>query len=237
VKVAVLLLLAAVLAGCSSPPPYYTITQTLPSNATLKIRSAGSVEAYKPAIGQATTLLTLQPSGSAVSIPSAAATLAPHGIAYAYDAPDYATSLLARVPNGVALDVTSTDGSVNVTDITGPTIAYGEHGTVNVMVPGYAQASSGIGNVTVYMGATTWPGILRFGSRQGDVEVWINATAHFNVRMHTDRGTVFTDFGLTGTSKGESETIVGTVGGKAAQGIDIEVSDGSIRLLQLKPQV
>jgi hypothetical protein len=236
VKLPVLLLLAG-LAGCSSPAPYYTVTQTLPADATLKIHTAGSVEVYKPAIGQATSLMTLQPSGAAGSFPSTAPTLAPHGTAYAYDAPDYATSLLARVPNGVALDVTSTGGNVNVTDITGPTIAYGEHGTVNVMVPGYAQASSGIGNVTVYMGATTWPGVLRFGTRQGDVELWINATAHFNVRMHTDRGTVFTDFGLTGTSQGESETIVGTVGGKAAQGIDIEVGNGSIRLLQLKPQV
>ncbi len=201
----------------------------------MKIRTTGTIDAYKPAIGQASTLLTLEPSGPAgVAVP--AAILKRSGPTFIYDV-DYARSLLARIPDGVALDVASTNGDVNVTDITGPTVAYGANGTVKVMVPGYAQASSENGNVTVYMGATSWPGTLKFGARNGDVEVWINATAQFNVRMHTDRGTIFTDFGLTGTSSGESETIVGTVGGKANQGIDIEVVNGSIRLLQLKPQV
>lgn len=235
-RFAALLLLAAGLAACSSePPPYYSLTQNLAPTSTLKIRTTGSIEAFKPAMGQASTLLTLQPSG-----PPGVATPGPilkrDGRAYSYDV-TYARSLLARIPDGVSLDVASTDGDVNVTDITGPVVAYGKNGTVRVMVPGYARASAGTGNVTVYMGATTWPRTLRFSSQHGDVEVWINATAHFNVRMHTDRGTVFTDFGLTGTSKGQSETIVGTVGGRSAQGIDIEAADGSIRLLQLKPQV
>lgn len=231
-----LLLLTAGLAACSSaPPPYYSFTQNLTPAASLRIRTTGSIEAFKPAIGQPSTLLTLEPSGPAGT---AAPTpiLARDGNAFSYDV-TYARSLLARVPDGVALDVASTDGDVDVTDITGPAVAYGANGAVRVMVPGYAQASAGTGNVTVYMGATTWPGTLKFSSRRGDVEVWINATAHFDVRMHTDRGTVFTDFGLTGTSKGQSETIVGTVGGRSSQGIDIEVADGSIRLLQLKPQV
>ena len=235
-RLAALLLLAAGLAACSSePPPYYSFTQDLAPKSSLKIRTTGSIEAFKPAIGQASTLLTLQPSGpQGVAVPGAM--LARDGNAYTYDV-SYARALLARVPDGVSLDVASTNGDVDVTDITGSTVAYGANGTVRVMVPGYAQASAGTGNVTVYMGATSWPGTLKFSSQHGDVEVWINATAHFNVRMHADRGTVFTDFGLTGTSKGESETIVGTVGGKSSQGIDIEVEDGSVRLLQLKPQV
>ena len=235
-RIARLLLLTAALAACSSaPPPYYSFTQNLTPGSTLRIRTTGGIEAFKPAIGQASTLLTLQPSGPpGVVRPKPLLTRV--GTAFGYDV-TYARSLLARVPDGVALDVASTDGDVDVTDITGPTVAYAANGTVRVMVPGYAQAGAGTGNVTVYMGATTWPGTLKFSSRRGDVEVWINATAHFNVRMHTDRGTVFTDFGLTGTSKGQSETIVGTVGGRSAQGIDIEVADGSVRLLQLKPQV
>ncbi|HEY8321144.1 MAG TPA: DUF4097 family beta strand repeat-containing protein [Candidatus Baltobacteraceae bacterium] len=235
-RIAPLLLLAAGLAACSSgPPPYYSFTQDLAPRSTLKIRTTGSIEAFKPAIGQAPTLLTLQPSGPA-GVAAPTPMLARAGNAYTYDV-TYARALLARIPDGVALDVASANGDVDVTDITGPVVAYGANGAVRVMVPGYAQAAAGTGNVTVYMGATAWPGTLKFSSRRGDVEVWINATAHFNVRMHTDRGTIFTDFGLTGTSKGQSETIVGTVGGRSAQGIDIEVADGSVRLLQLKPQV
>ncbi|MDQ2991521.1 MAG: DUF4097 domain-containing protein [Candidatus Eremiobacteraeota bacterium] len=235
-KATALLLLVATLSGCSSEQPaYYTFTQNLAPKATMTIRTTGTIDAYKPAIGEAPTLLTLQPTGSA-GVAVLGAILTRSGTTFTYNV-DYARSLLARIPDGVALDVASTKGDVNVTDITGPTVAYGANGTVKVMVPGYAQASSGVGNVTVYMGATSWPGTLKFGAHAGDVEVWINATAQFNVRMHTDHGTIFTDFGLTGTSSGESETIVGTVGGKATQGIDIEVVNGSIRLLQLKPQV
>jgi hypothetical protein len=149
-----------------------------------------------------------------------------------------AAALLVRVPDRVALTVVNGEGDVNVTDITGAVNASTNHGEVKVMVPGYAQASSGSGDVTVFMGATQWPGILHFSSAKGDVEVWINATAHFSVRMHTDRGTIFTDFGLRGTSSGTSETIDGQVGGAAtSQGIEITVHDGGIRLLQLKPQV
>jgi hypothetical protein len=89
----------------------------------------------------------------------------------------------------------------------------------------------------VYIGSTNWPGTLHFSAQQGDVEVWINATANFHARMHSDQGTIFTDFGLRGTSQGQSETIDGQVGTPAAHGIDIEVHNGSIRLLQLKPQM
>jgi len=235
-RIASLLLLTAGLAACSSEsPPYYSFTQDLAPTSSLKIRTTGSIEAFKPAMGQASTRLTLQPSGPQ-GVAEPGPILTRDGTSYTYDV-TYARALLARIPDGVALDVASTDGDIDVTDITGPVVAYGKSGAVRVMVPGYAQARAGTGNVTVYMGATTWPGTLKFSSQHGDVEVWINATAHFGVRMHTDRGTVFTDFGLTGTSKGESETIVGTVGGTSSQGIDIEVADGSIRLLQLKPQV
>jgi phage gp45-like len=55
--------------------------------------------------------------------------------------------------------------------------------------------------------------------------------------MHTDDGTVFTDFPLRGTASGTSETIVGNVGDKNSHAIDIQAHDGSIRLLQLKPQI
>ncbi len=236
VKRAVLLLLAVGLAACSSPPPYYSLTQSLPPKSALLVRTTGTIDAYKPAMGQASDLLTLEPSGPTMSPAPQMPALGRKGTTYTYTV-GYATSLLARIPKGVAFDVASTHGDVNVTDIEGATIAHSDSGAVKVMVPGYAQASSGTGNVTVFMGATDWPGTLKFSSQSGDVEVWINQQAHFNVRMHTDHGTIFTDFGLTGTSKGESETINGAVGGSTKHGIDIEVANGSIRLLQLKPQI
>jgi hypothetical protein len=66
--------------------------------------------------------------------------------------------------------------------------------------------------------------------------VWINENAAFDVHLHTDRGTLFTDFDLRGTSQGGSETIDGRVNGGGSHGIDIETSAGQIRLLRLHPQ-
>jgi hypothetical protein len=53
-------------------------------------------------------------------------------------------------------------------------------------------------------------------------------------------GTIFTDFPLKGTAHGLSEMIEGTINSPALHSkrrIDAFVRDGSIRLLQLKPQM
>ena len=79
-------------------------------------------------------------------------------------------------------------------------------------------------------------GTLSFSSQHGDVELWISTKASFTVRLHTDNGTLFTDFGLQGTSSGTSETIDGSVNGGGPQRIDVETKAGAIRLLRLQPQ-
>jgi DUF4097 and DUF4098 domain-containing protein YvlB len=86
------------------------------------------------------------------------------------------------------------------------------------------------------MGSTGWPGTLHFSTQHGNVELWINETAAFDVRLHTGSGTLFTDFDLRGTSQGSSETIVGRVNGGGSHGIDVETTSGTIRLLRFHPQ-
>jgi len=145
-------------------------------------------------------------------------------------------ALLVRVPEGVNLVVDSRRGNVNVTDITGDVRILAQQGNVDVKVPGYAQAAVGTGSLAVMMGATTWPGTLHFSIQHGDVELWISAKAAFAVHLHTDDGTLFTDFGLRGTSAGNAETIDGAVNGGSPSRIDVEAAAGSIRLLRLQPQ-
>ncbi len=123
-----------------------------------------------------------------------------------------------------------------MTDIGGNARVTAGDGNVKVMLPGYAQGSVKHGNLSVTMGATDWPGTLRFASGGGDVEVWISAKASFAVHLHTDSGTLFTDFGLRGTSSGSAETIDGNVNGGGGHGIDVETTSGAVRLLKLQPQ-
>jgi hypothetical protein len=235
---------ALLLALCGCTPQlktYGSFSGTLPPGALMIIGAPqAQINVYKPLNGDPGDRFTVQlmarPDESPP--PPAPPLLQPSGRVLRVNAGEAASALLVRVPDRVALDVRIGDGDVNVTDVTGVVDASTNHGEVKVMVPQYAQASSGAGNITVFMGATDWPGTLRFGTQRGDVEVWINATAQFGVHMHTDRGIIFTDFGLTGTSKGTAETIDGVVGGRPAKrGVDITVRDGDIRLLQLKPQI
>jgi Putative adhesin len=233
----VLLPLVLLLAACSSPTPYSSTVGIMQPGMTLTIEAKqATINGYKPAVGEPSSRFTLEPTALASGTPPPIPTSlrARNGLIIA--APYPLRSLLVRVPDRVNLVVHDKKGDVNVTDITGNADAHTADGNVQIMLPGYAQASTGNGRLSVTMGSTDWPGTLHFTNRNGDIEVWINTTAQFTVRLHTDDGTIFTDFNLRGTSKGSAETIDGPVNGGGPRRVDIEAHHGAIRLLQLRPQ-
>ena len=233
----VLLLLAATgLASCGSHTPYVTTTGTLPPNAIMTVRAVqAGINAYKPAVGQPDDLFTV--SATALGgVPPEAPTIRHAGNGIVVDARAPLRNLLLRVPANVNLNVDSQRGDVDVTEISGNVDVHAGVGSVDVMIAGYAQASVAKGQISVTMGSTTWPGVLTFRNRDGDVEVWVTETAKFRVHMHTGDGMLFTDFPLHGTSSGTGETIDGVVNGGAARAIDIDVKRGNIRLLSLHPE-
>jgi hypothetical protein len=185
---------------------------------------SGTVNAYQPAAGQRRDLFTIAATALPKGTPPPAPRLRAAPLGLVVRAPGDFASLLVRVPDGVNLVVTSQRGDVNVTDITGNARIVAARGNVNVMLPGYARATVGEGNLSVTMGATYWPGTLRFSTLRGDIAVWISGKAAFGVHLHTDKGVLFTDFGLRGTSNGRSETIDGTVNGGSPQSIDVATS-------------
>ena len=199
------------------------------------VKSA-SLNVYKPAVGEPADRYTIQatqlPSGEAPPAPSVLS--AGNGIVV--QAPDPLYGLLVRLPDKVNLDVQSTEGNVSVIDVSGNVIVHAGIGNVKVLVPGYAEASNTKGDIEVTVGANVWPGTLKFSSNDGDVTVYVPETAKFHAHLHTDNGTLFTDFNLTGTSKGSNETIDAPVNGGGSIGIDIETKHGAARLLRLAPQ-
>ncbi len=237
-KAIALLLLVLAPAGCANASPYATTIGMLPPGETLTVRVANAtVSAFQPAAGQPRDRFAI----AATAIAKASPPPAPHvravpGRGVTVDADRPLADLLVRVPDGVTLIVDSRQGDVHVTDISGNARIVAMQGDVQAMLPGYADVRAGRGNVRVTMGSVGWPGTLHFSTGEGNVEVWINERAAFNVHLHTDRGTLFTDFDLRGTSQGSSETIDGSVNGGGAHGIDIETSAGAIRLLRLHPQ-
>jgi hypothetical protein len=237
VRSPLLLLPLAALVSCSAPTPYSTTVGILKPGATLVVRVAqASLNVYQPVTGKRRDLFTITATGlpKATPPPGPRVRVAPLGVVV--NAPSPLASLLVRVPDGVNLVVQSQRGDVNVTDIRGNARVVALHGNVTLMLPGYAQAAVGQGNLAVTMGSIDWPGTLRFSTRQGDIELRIPARAAFGVHLHTDAGTLFTDFALRGTSQGQSETIDGNVNGPSARRVDVETGAGAIRLLRLEPQ-
>lgn len=243
------LLLPLALWACSSPGPTFHSDGTLAPGSRMVIRSVnGAVSAYAPTVGQPKNHYTISgfgkpdsPGGS-VKRQGRDLTLCQttaSGAGCLHDASQTIAPLpfLVRVPDGVFLDVRTLRGAINVSDVTGNVNAHSENGNVKIMVEGYANASARNGNVSVTFGATSWPGTLHFSAENGDVELYVNAKASAHVHLHTDHGTIFTDFELRGTSHGDAETIDGEIGGGNARTIDVTVHNGSVRMLQLKPQV
>lgn len=232
-----LLLLFAVFAGCRAQAPYVITVGALKPGSTLSVRVGNAtLNAYQPEHGQPRKLFTIAATAPAKATPPAAPRLHPSREGVLVDAPGTLSSLLVRVPDGVDLVVESRRGDVNVTDIRGNARVSAAAGNVTMMLPGYGQATVGQGNLSVTIGAFDWPGTLHFSTQRGDVVLRIPAAASFGVRLHTDDGTLFTDFGLRGTSQGKSETIEGNVNGASDRRIDVETGAGAIRLLRLQPQ-
>jgi hypothetical protein len=236
VKAWLLLPLLALL-GCSSASPYVTTVGVLKPGSTLVVHVAdATVNVYQPEVKQRRDLFTIAatalPKGPQAPAPQLRAI--PRGILVSV--PNALASLLIRVPDGTNLVLDSQRGDVNVTDIAGNAKIAARNGNVSVMLPGYAEATVGQGNLSVTMGATAWPGTLHFIVGRGDVDVHITGTAAFTAHLHTDDGTLFTEFGLRGTSSGASETIDGGVNGGGPRSVDVETRQGAIRLLRMQPQ-
>lgn len=238
VKSLLLLLLPAALTACvNASSPYVTTVGVLKPGSTLAVQlDSGTVNAYQPVAGQRHDLFTISATALPRTTPPPVPQLHAAPLGLVVRAKGTFSSLLVRVPDRVNLVVESAQGDVNVTDIAGNVRAVARHGNVDIKVPGYAQAVAGNGNLSVMMGAASWPGTLAFSTLHGDVELWVVARAAFNVHLHTGNGTLFTDFGLRGVSSGTSETIDGSVNGGSGQRIDVEAATGSIRLLRLQPQ-
>lgn len=200
--------------------------------------AAGSaaVNVYAPEAGQPHDLFTVAATALPKGTPPPAPVIFSRSNGIVVRAPLPLANLLVRVPDRVDLVIDSRDGDVNVTDITGSARVMARRGNVSLMLPGYGQATVGRGNLSVIMGGTRWPGTLFFATGGGDIEIRLNPNAPCSVHLHTDAGTLFTDFGLRGSSSGTAETIDGVIGAGSSQRIDVETRAGSIRLLRLQPQ-
>ena len=234
------ILLLLVIAGCAGGGESTTQTGLL-SGGTLSVQNTtGNIEAFPPAAGDAFdkyTVVTTRPVHSSASTTihndSASKTLTVQRTGE----PATAVNLLVRVPKGTHAVIQTQNGSLHVSDVQGTVDAINTDGDIKVQIPGYANARTVNGNLSILFGDANWPGTLHFATQRGDIEVYVPATANAKLDLHTDAGTIFTDFNLRGNASGSAETILGPIGGGGPRTVEVRVGYGNIRVLKLLPQM
>ena len=233
-KPLILLCLCLLASSCAPERPALEHTGILQPGGTLQILNLdGDINAYAPERRGPQDHYSVEAFASS----AAAVTFSAQPLLVRASANAPGVRFLLRAPKGTALDVRTGHGNISVADYAGIVNAQTQTGDVKMLIPQYGSASTGKGNISVYLASTDWPGTLHFSAVDGDVEVYVNENAKARIRMHTDDGTVFSDFNITGTSSGSSETIDAPVNGGGPRSIDVEVHRGSIRVMQLKPQI
>ena len=153
---------AASCSACSDRSPFSTSVGVLAPGSTMHVRIvSGSVTAYAPAAGDPSDRFTVSATATSEANQTAPPSIRPLGKGIEVSAGTLET-LLVRVPHGVDLAVDSSKGDVSATNIDGNVDVRAASGSVRVMVPGYARAAVGKGNLNVTMGATSWPVRCRF---------------------------------------------------------------------------
>lgn len=203
-----------------------------PGGAIVVANVKGDIEAYAPLRGSAPDLYTVSAYGPAGSASISAAGLSVRATAIAPG-----VRFLVRGPRGTTMNLSTQTGDIGVADYDGVVNAHTGRGDIKMLIPEYGNASVGNGALSVIFSSTTWPGTLHFDVGRGTAEIYVNEHARARIRMHTDDGTVFSDFPITGTHRGKSETIDAPINGGGPRSIDIEVRRGDIRVIQLKPQI
>lgn len=231
-----LLLFVFAFAACSAGAPTISKTGVFPEGATIVVRNVqGDIDAYAPERGQPQDQYTVAAYAPANG---PATKIDVKHLLITADAPAAGTRFLVRGPKGGTMDLSTQQGNINVADFEGIVDAHTGRGDIKMLIPMYGNASIGTGNMSVIYASTDWPGTLHFTTGTGNVELYVNENAKSRVHLHTDNGNIFSDFpGLRGTSSGNSETIDSFINGGGPRSIDVEVKTGSIRLMQLKPQI
>lgn len=231
-----LLLPLVLLAGCAAPPPAIKQTGIFPPGATIVARNIrGNIDAYAPERGQPADEYTVAAYGPPESV-----TITKANLLIRATANQPGVNFLVRGPKGGSMDLSTQQGDIHVGDFEGIVNAHTDRGSIAMLIPQYGSASIGTGNMSVIFASTNWPGTLKFTVGNGNVELYVNEHAQARVHLHTDNGTIFTDFPpapLKGTSHGSNETLQGTINGGGPRSIDVEIHNGIIRVLQLKPQI
>jgi Putative adhesin len=138
-------------------------------------------------------------------------------------------NLSVKVPKGVRLTASTTNGSVRGHELSSVVKAATTNGNVEVTTSEWASASTTNGGVRVSMGNAKWTGELSLTTTNGSVHVTLPAGSEFEVKAATTNGGIHTDFPVTVQGSFNSKDLSGTVGGGGRE-LRVATTNGGIEL-------
>ena len=138
-------------------------------------------------------------------------------------------NLSVKVPKGVRLTVSTTNGSVRGHELSSVVKAATTNGNVEVSTSEWASARTTNGGVRVAMGNAKWTGELALTTTNGSVHVTMPAGSEFAVEAATTNGGIHTDFPITVQGSFDAKNLSGTVGAGGRE-LKVATTNGGIEL-------
>jgi DUF4097 and DUF4098 domain-containing protein YvlB len=127
-------------------------------------------------------------------------------------------NLTIQVPAQTAVNVTTMSGQIHIENMAGEIEASSMNGRVTVEnASGPVVANSMNGKIQVSLNNVMPDKAMSFSTMNGDIEVALPASIKANVRMRTNRGSMFTDFDFQtqreSREQGREQSTVGAING------------------------
>jgi len=147
-----------------------------------------------------------------------------------YDNTDVIVSFTVRVPAGVKLNAHTIMGNVTATRMTDYVWATSSAGNIVLSTAANGEASTGAGNITAWLGATTWTDDMEFETGAGHVVVEVPAALQSNIQAETSDGAIGNDFGLVPTTTRDTGRIFGRLGTPGGGMLTLRTKHGNVFL-------
>ncbi|MGB9006828.1 MAG: DUF4097 family beta strand repeat-containing protein [Candidatus Aminicenantales bacterium] len=105
--------------------------------------------------------------------------------------------LFIKVPRQCSLELSSSEGDIVVENVSGNLEVESSDGSLTLTgISGSVVASSGDGDITVVLNAATPGKPMSFSTVDGDIDVTLPADIKATVKLKTEEGNIYTDFGV-----------------------------------------
>jgi hypothetical protein len=135
-----------------------------------------------------------------------------------------------RLPAGVALTVSTVDGSVDARGIDTPASIRSVDGSINYVGVAPEGLNTVDGSITAAITNSNWDHALSVRSVDGSVELTLPASLNARVSGRTVDGSIDSDFPVTVIGKWGPHSFEGDIGNGHGASLDISTVDGGIRL-------